>query len=119
MSLLDSAYESFAMVNKTAVSDEYGGFKPSWQIGSVFQAAVTFDNSLEARVAAVNGVRNLYKIITRKDVTLNYHDVVKRLSDGKYFRVTSDGTDKKTPKPATLNMRVVSAEEWRLTDEQS
>lgn len=119
MSLLESAFESFAMVTKTAVSDGYGGFSSTWQLGNVFQAVATFDNSLEARVAAVNGVTTLYKIITRKDITLNFHDVVKRLSDGKIFRVTSDGEDKKTPKPATLNMRVVTAEEWRLTDGQS
>lgn len=117
MNLLDSAFEPFARMTKTAVSDGYGGFSSTWETGETFQAAVTFDSSLEARVAAVNGVKNLHKIITRRAVTLNFHDVVKRLSDGAYFRVTSDGKDKKTPAPATLDMRVVTAEEWRLTDE--
>jgi hypothetical protein len=45
-------------------------------------------------------------------MVLQYHDVFRRLSDGKIFRVTSDGDDKFTPDTATLNMRQVTAEEW-------
>ena len=41
----------------------------------------------------------------------------KRLSDGKIFRVTSDGDDKYTPSSANLNMRQVSCEEWELTND--
>jgi hypothetical protein len=37
-----------------------------------------------------------------------------RNSDGKIFRITSDGDDNHTPKSATLDMRQVSAEEWSL-----
>ena len=38
-------------------------------------------------------------------------DIIKRLSDDKFFWITSDGTDKKTPLSSTLDMRVVTAEE--------
>ena len=114
MSLLDSAMEAFAMIDKSTVPDGYGGFMSVWTQGAEFQAAATFDTSIEARVAGVQGVTSLYTITTTKAINLQYHDVIKRLSDEKIFRITSDGDDKKTPKTATLNMRQVTAEEWRL-----
>lgn len=114
MSLLDSAMETFAMLDKTTASDGYGGYTSVWTQGAEFQAAATFDTSIEARVAGVQGVTSLYTITTSKAMNLQYHDVVKRLSDNKIFRVTSDGDDKKTPPSATLNMRQVTAEEWEL-----
>jgi hypothetical protein len=71
---------------------------------------------MQARVAAVQGVTALYTVTTEKNINLQYHDVFRRASDGKVFRVTSDGDDKKTPASASLNMRQVSAEEWRLAE---
>jgi len=114
MSLLDAAMETFAMMDKTTVPDGYGGFRAVYTQGAEFQAAATFDTSVEARVAGVQGVTSLYTITTTKAINLQYHDVIKRLSDNKIFRITSDGDDKKTPASATLNMRQVTAEEWSL-----
>lgn len=116
MSLLDEAMESCVMLDKTTTSDGYGGFVTHWSDGAEFQAAIVFDSSMAARVAAVQGVTDLYTVTTRKTVTLNYHDVFRRVRDGKIFRVTSDGDDKATPKSAALDMRVVNAEEWEVTD---
>ena len=114
MSLLSEAMEPFVVMDKTTVADEYGSFIATWTEGAAFKAAVTFDSSMEARIGGVQGVTSLYTITTARAVTLGYHDVIKRVSDGKVFRVTSDGDDKKTPLSATLDMRQVSAEEWRI-----
>ena len=116
MSLLDSAMEPFVMLDKTTTKDTYGGIVPTWTPGAEFDAAVVLDSSIEARIGAVQGVTALYTITTRRAVNLQYHDVCKRLSDNKIFRITSDGDDKKTPRSAALDMRQCSAEEWRLTD---
>ena len=117
MSLLDSAMETFVILDKITTPDGYGGYYSRWTDGASIQAAATFDTSIEARVAEVQGVTSLYTITTQKNVNLQYHDVLRRVSDGKIFRVTSDGDDKKTPPSATLNMRQVSAEEWELPNE--
>lgn len=117
MSLLSEAMEPFVIVNKIKTADGYGGYKTTWSDGAEIQAAVVFDSSLEARVAGVQGVTALYTITTSKSITLEYHDVLRRVSDGKIFRVTSDGDDKKTPASARLDMRQVSAEEWRLNND--
>ena len=114
MSLLDSAMETFVFLDKTTVPDGYGGIRSVYTEGAQFQAAATFDTSIEARVAGVQGVTSLYTVTTSKTINLQYHDVIKRMSDNKILRVTSDGDDKKTPPAATLNMRQVTAEEWSL-----
>lgn len=116
MSLLDEAMESCVMIDRTTGPDGYGGIKPNWVDGAEFKAAIVYDSSMAARVASVQGVTDLYTVTTRKGVVLNYHDIFRRVRDGKIFRVTTDGDDKATPASAALNMRVVNAEEWELTD---
>lgn len=117
MSLLSEAMENCTMIDRMTSPDGYGGIVTAWQDGAPFQCAIVLDNSMEARTAAVEGVTALYTVTTHKSVNLQYHDVFRRERDGKTFRVTSDGDDKHTPASAGLNMRQVSAEEWKLTDE--
>lgn len=112
MSLLSDAMESCVMLNKAVVDDGYGGETTNWTAGAHFDAAIVFDTSVQARVAMAQGAQNMYTITTHRVKTLEYHDVFMRESDGKIFRVTSDGDDKKTPPSAGLDMRQVSAEEF-------
>lgn len=115
MSLLSDAMESCRMINKAVVDDGYGGERTTWTLGATFQAAITFDSSVEAKIAQAQGVTSLYTVTTPRAKVLQYHDVFKRLSDGKVFRVTSDGDDRFTPSSTSLDMRQVSAEEFTLT----
>ncbi len=117
MSLLDNAFEPFKFMTKERAPDGVGGFVPTWTEGAEFPAVSRLDNSTVARIAQAQGVTAVYTIITRKNITLEFHDVVKRVRDGKIFRVTSDGDDKRTPETASLNMRSVSAEEWSLPND--
>ena len=114
MSLLDDAFEECLIVDKTTTADGYGGVVTNYTDGAAIQAAIVFDNSLAARTASVQGVKDLYTVTTRKNINLQYHDVIKRNRDGKIFRITSDGDDLTTPASASLNMRNVTAEEWSL-----
>lgn len=114
MSLLTEQMEECVMLDKTTKSDGYGGIETSWADGAMFNAAVVFDTSMQARTAEKQGVTALYTVTTEKNINLQYHDTFRRISDGKLFRVTSDGDDKHTPISATLNMRQVTAEEWSI-----
>lgn len=114
MSLLSAAYETCQYINRAVVPDGEGGNMTVWTDGALFEAAIRLDSSMEARIGEVQGVTALYTVITERSINLQYHEVIRRLSDGKIFRITSDGDDKKTPESATLNMRSVSAEEWSL-----
>ena len=114
MSLIDEAMTPCVMIYRTTLPDGEGGAVTNWIEGAAFNAAITFDNSIEAKAAAVQGVTSLYTVTVPKRVQLEYHDVFKRLSDGKIFRVTSDGDDKITPERASFQFAQVSAEEYVL-----
>lgn len=115
MSLLSEAMDTCVLLSKITEDDGYGGYRVIWLEGASFDAAITFDTSIEARTAEKAGVTSLYTVTTSKALTLEYHDVFRRTRDGKVFRVTSDGDDKYTPASAALDMRQVTAEEWELT----
>lgn len=115
MSLLDKSMEPFVHVNKASrTSDGQGGKNTVWQDGEEFLASARLDSSLRARIASAQGVTDNYTLTTRKVVMLNFHDVVRRLRDNKVFRVTSNGEEQKTPDGAGLDMRQVTAEEWKI-----
>ena len=109
--------EECGLLNKQTVNDGYGGYITTYTEGAEFSAAIRFDSSIEARAAEKAGVTSLYTVVTSKNMILQFHDVFRRVSDGKIFRVTSDGDDKATPDSASLNMREVTAEEWSLPNE--
>lgn len=114
MSLLSEAYEKANIYDKVTTSDGRGGVITTYTLGAEIDVAFSFDTSTQARIAQAAGTENRYKLTTQKSVNLQYHDVIKRARDGKVFRVTSDGDDNYTPASASLNMRQVEAEEWRI-----
>lgn len=114
MSLLFDAMEKCVFVNKKRVNDPEGGYITTWEDGAEFDAAITFNNSLQAKTAEKAGVSSLYTVTFNLGTTLEYHDVIKRLRDGKVLRVTSDGDDVVSPKAATFKVAQVSAEEYTL-----
>ena len=112
MSLLSQAMEDVVMLEKKRVPDGEGGFTTDWAEGVQFKAAISFDSSMQARTAEKAGVTSLYTVTVPVNAKLEYHDVLKRIRDGKVFRVTSDGDDKITPQSASFQFAQVSAEEW-------
>lgn len=117
MSLLDEAYEDYVMINKITTDDGYGGYSVSWKDGATIQGAMVFDSSMQARTAQAQGVKSVYTLTTKRNIVLEFHDVLRRVRDNKIFRVTSDGDDKYTPASANLDMRQVTCEEWVLPSE--
>ena len=117
MSLIEQAYEDFVLLNKIRVPDGLGGYITEWQDGVTIKAAVVFNSSMQARIAQKQGVSSVYTMTTKRDITLEYHDVLRRERDSKIFRITSDGDDDYTPKSAGLDMRQVTCEEWILPKE--
>lgn len=115
MSMIEEGMEPVVMMEKGRVPDGEGGYITNWRQGVQFDAAITFDSSMQARIAQKQGVSSLYTVTTAKNAKLDFHDVIKRLSDGKVFRITSDGDDKQTPLRAQFGQYLqVTAEEWNL-----
>lgn len=115
MTLFEAMFEPFCFVEKTRTPDGEGGYITTWTDGAQFQGKAAFDTSIEARTGAAAGVSSLYTLTVPKTVQLEYHDIVKRLGDGKVLRVTSDGDDVVTPSMATFEFLQVTAEEYELT----
>lgn len=115
MSLLQEYMEQCQLVEKKREPDGEGGFNTTWTDGAQFNAAVVCDTSMQARAAEKQGVTSLYTVTCEPNAKLEYHDVFRRLKDGKIFRVTSDGDDVQTPARATFQFSQVTAEEWELT----
>jgi hypothetical protein len=122
MSFWDSAItgtvlDDFAFMVKTLVPDGVVGQKRTWVQGLTFTANVSKVTTNPMEVAEAQGTKAVYKVTTPKTLILDFHDVIKRISDGKTFRITSDGTDMSTPDSSTLNMRIVNAEEWAIPED--
>lgn len=115
MSLLEESFEDFVIINKAIVDDGYGGTETTWVPGATIKCAAVLNSSPQMKIAQVMGVTSNYTITVRKDVDLDYHTVLRRVSDNKIFRLTENSDDKKTPPSAGLNMRQYDAEEWKLT----
>ena len=114
MSLLEKAMEDVVLMEKHREPDGEGGFITNWQESITFKCAITFDTSIQARVAEAQGVTSRYTVTTGKNAKLDFHDVIKRLRDGKVLRITSDSDDKQTPSSASFQFLQVTAEEWSL-----
>lgn len=111
-SLVGSEMDDCVRMDKTTEDDGYGGERTVWQDGAHFKAAIVFDSSTQTRIAQAQGVRVQCTVTTTKDVLLEFHDVFRRVEDGRIFRVVTDGRDRKTPETAGLNMRQVDAEDF-------
>ena len=101
------------LLDRKTSPDGRGGVIYTWEEGAPFDAAIYLENSLDAQLAEAQGVKGLYSVTVSRAVRLDYHDVFRRLSDGKTFRVTSKD-DKKAPASSGLDMRSVRAEEYEL-----
>jgi len=111
MSLLDEAFESFTVMNKAMVDDGYGGVITTWTPGANVSGAMVFNGSSVMRVAEALGSKSSYTFTCRKALQFDFHDVLKRASDNKLFRLTSNSDELKTPASAGLDMRQYQAEE--------
>lgn len=114
MSLLEAFKEPCALMEKTRVSDGEGGWLTQWSQGAEFRAAIVMDSTMAARVAEHEGMTSVFTVTTDRSTPLEFHDVFKRLSDGKIFRVTSDGRNNETPDVASFQFSQVQAQEWEL-----
>jgi hypothetical protein len=112
MSLLSDSMENCIVMDKRTAPDGRGGFTTSYIEGAPFEAAITIKDSTMTKIAEKMGVTNKYSVITFKNTNLQPLTVFKRVRDGKTFRVMSDGDDNVSPKSASIEMRIVSAEQY-------
>ena len=116
MSLIDFFKSPCVVLTQQRTLDGEGGYTTQWTEGQRFDAAIMLDTSATARRAEKDSLTNQYTVTVDKDITLNFHDVFRRTTDNRTFRVTSNASDKQTPDCATFQFAQVTAEEWRLPE---
>lgn len=121
MTLLWDSMESCTLIDKTTQNDVYGSVVTSYVRGATFTASVSFESSVQARVAMSQGVKNMYNVVYPKNIgiILMTGDIFERDEDGKTFRVSSDSIDSDAPSAASpiMQVRHCSAEEWSVPGE--
>lgn len=113
MSLIDEALTACKLQTCARAADGEGGYTTTWADGAEFYAAIVLNTSAEETGAERHAARGQYTV-TCPAQALVYHDVFKRTSDGKVFRVTSD-IWRRPPGRATFDFYQVDAEEWTLS----
>lgn len=115
MSLIDVMSEPFVRLTHTRVADGEGGHTVTWTEGARFTAAAILNAGTQTDIAQHEGIRETYTVTVNRSVKLTFHDVIKRISDGKTFRIIDAGGEKRTPSTATIDMMQVTAERWDKT----
>ena len=117
MSLLDEFKDTYIVMNQEDSDDEFGSYNASYSESEIeFEGSLGFTEShIQSEVESL-GLKENYKLLIPKDVCLSMHQVIKRKSDGKFFRVTSDSSNVFTPASSPLNLRFVTVEGWSLED---
>lgn len=112
MSLLN--FEDFKIMIHAGIPDGEGGSYGTWSEGATIQAIANAPKSKTAEVADAITGKVSYVITTKRETDLHFYDVIKRVSDGAVFRITSLSHDEKTPPSASLDMRQYAAEKWSI-----
>ena len=112
--LILEAMELYELLKSSQEPDGEGGYCEKWETDGTFMAAVIHQNTLEIRRAENQHLTKIFSVFTDKTVLLKHQSVFKRCSDGKIFRVTSDGRDRQTPVCASFSFVRVTAEELEL-----
>jgi hypothetical protein len=112
--MLDSFRYECTLLEHVRVPDGMGGSTMAWTDGMKFDMVFERDASTQALIAEQQGFTSTYKGYVAKTMAVKYHDVLRRVEDGKIFRVTRDGDDNKTPKTSALDARCIVMERWEL-----
>ncbi len=109
--LLFDQFEPCIFMVKSKQPDELGGTETVWTEGTRFDAYCRMDAPVQQIIGDKLVEKSTYTIITYENTRLDFRDVIKRVSDGKLFRATSDGDDYKLPSTSTIKLNKVTAEE--------
>lgn len=124
MNILQQNFEPFEILSAARTDDHQGGRHAAWTVSDTFDGVAVLQQSAHGAAvdqtvqhANAHMAEPKYTVLTRRSVLLPFHTVIRRVSDSRIFRITSDGTDAQTPKGAFLDLRMFAAEQWRLAGE--
>lgn len=111
MMAVEDFFEAFIVMDYVSRPDGQGGIEYVHQEGAEFRGGIHANSTTEAEIAYRSGTKTIYTITTLTGVELEQNDVVKRLRDGRLYRITGNAIDNTAPDMAqAARIRQVSAE---------
>lgn len=111
MALADYLTTKFVVMDKTTQEDkDFGGFITVWKEGAPFVGGLVMKNSADMLIAAQQGAKVIYTLVTDKKILLTRGMMVRRVQDKADFEITSDSVDMTTPARAGVQFSQVTAE---------
>ena len=107
---LENFFEDFIIQSKVYVDTGFGTFEPQYTDGANFRAGISTNSTNEAQIAERSGMKTIYTIVHLPAITLHKDDRVRRIRDGRMYRITSDSADMTTPPGAGVQYGQVTAE---------
>lgn len=107
---LSDFFEPFQLQNWTSKPNGLGGVTWEKTDGAQIMAGISTDSSTEAKIAERNGMKTIYTIVHRQALKLENGDIVRRKSDNRLYRITSNSEDMTTPKKSHEKYAQVTAE---------
>lgn len=114
VSLVEKMKTECIRLAQTSEADGAGGHRTTWTEEGRFNASIVEKSHTEPENGEKKRAKAFYDVFIPREEDIRYHDVFRRVSDGRVFRVTSNPDDKKTPLMSHMSFAIVSAEEWRL-----
>lgn len=114
MSLLENAMTMFYRMTPTRTSDGEGGTTTTWANGASILAAVVPKSMPQIILGEKQVLGRQYAVTAPRGTALLFHEVIKRASDSRVFRITSASADLATPINAGLAYEQSTAEDWSL-----
>lgn len=112
--LFERFYEPCVLLEQERTMSEEGGWVTEYRDGAEFSAAIVQNSSESASVADAKEALSSYSIYAEDGVTLKFHDIVKRKSDGLTFMIVSEPI--RTPSDASFYFTKASAESWEVPE---
>lgn len=87
----------YCILDKISQPDPFGGVLYVYQEGARFTGGPVIDSTAETRIAQQEGARTTYTLVVKKPIELERGTLIRRLSDGANYKLTTDTRDMKTP----------------------
>lgn len=113
--MLFDSMEPYVKMAQTTIEDAGGGYTTGWTDALSFKGFVRKEQAPEIDAAGKTTVKEMLTVVVPSDVVLSYHDVIRRVSDGAIFRLTSNTADDKALAIASIQIAKANCERWVLT----
>jgi hypothetical protein len=105
---IEDFFELACLQERRRAQIGFGGSRMEWVDGETVMVGFILKQSLEAGVAEAQTVRSVYRIVAREGTGLKSDSVLRRLRDGRLYRIMSDFAQ--TPEAADKRFMYALAE---------